>query len=84
MTHDVHLTLDQLRAAIRGLTDTAELRPQDAVQIHRRDARDIHEIAGLSENERQTLALLLETYVRGCLIEQQDPAHGWLPTAVAA
>lgn len=78
MTHDVPLTIPNLRAAIRGLTDTATIGPLDALRAFR-GAGVLIAVHGLSDNEIATLNELLASYLHACAAESIDPEDGWLP-----
>lgn len=72
--YPVQLSLPELRAAIRGLTDTAGVAPLEALRAYLAD-EDVTWDA-LTGNEDAALHHLLATYVAGCEAAAVDP-YDW-------
>lgn len=83
MKHPLELTIPELRAAIRALTDTAGATPVDAVRgyLGRYTEADWN---GLTEVEYSALQQLLTAYVAACHAEKIGPLDGWVPERSAA
>jgi hypothetical protein len=71
--HLAALSLGQLRAAIRALADTAEVRPQELL-----DEENLPP-SHLTLSEWSAILVLREAYLRGCEEEGVSPLDGWIP-----
>lgn len=82
MKHPVHMTIGELRAAIRGLTDSAYTTPQEALRHFQTRGEDAV-WPGFSDNENQALRIQLAALIAACETEAIAPEQA-LDLRVAA